>query len=333
MIEDSAAWRHAIAVTRPALLLASPDYLHEIATQLRAEGIQDAVARHDTAALFDWLITMVSLQGISDSAALAFDAAHGGIRHSEIAVALASEPSCPRLRCYWTFEGCGYRKGTGACAEPAHRPRCPLPGHPLRKGNLNVAAYSLFLFVRDVCDGDFVGWMDGRLAGADPGLGGPDRGSRMRAALLAPLCEIAGIGPKLWSMMLADLLLAGDPARERWIVTGAGLIAVDTLVHNFLHRTGILRRFGAEHPYGPACYGPNGCTTVIQGLAARIDARALRPAFPAIFPRFVQHVLWRFCAADELDICNGNRIDDCLGCKQVYCPARPSCDRLRIKVR
>ena len=32
------------------------------------------------------------------------------------------------------------------------------------------------------------------------------------------------------------------------------LVAVDTLVHNFLHRTGILRRLCADHPYGDRCY-------------------------------------------------------------------------------
>jgi hypothetical protein len=35
------------------------------------------------------------------------------------------------------------------------------------------------------------------------------------------------------------------------------MIAVDTLVHNFLHRTGILHRLDASHAYGPACY--HGC--------------------------------------------------------------------------
>ena len=32
------------------------------------------------------------------------------------------------------------------------------------------------------------------------------------------------------------------------------MIAIDTLVHNFLHRTGILPRFNANHVYGAACY-------------------------------------------------------------------------------
>jgi hypothetical protein len=32
------------------------------------------------------------------------------------------------------------------------------------------------------------------------------------------------------------------------------MIAIDTLVHNFLQRTGILSRAHAEHVYGPHCY-------------------------------------------------------------------------------
>src|SRR3712207_5046779 len=55
-------------------------------------------------------------------------------------------------------------------------------------------------------------------------------------------------------MALADLLLGTDPKRERWLTTGASLIVIDTLVHNWMHRTGILRELGAEHAYGSARY-------------------------------------------------------------------------------
>lgn len=55
MNDDHAGWKHALAVTRPALLLTSPCFLGEIAERLREAGIQEAVARGDTAALYDWL--------------------------------------------------------------------------------------------------------------------------------------------------------------------------------------------------------------------------------------------------------------------------------------
>ena len=64
------------------------------------------------------------------------------------------------------------------------------------------------------------------------------------------------------------------------------MIAVDTLVHNFLHRTGILHRFRAEHAYGVACYRPGGCADIIDTVAQQIDARQFNPA---AFPRSVQH--------------------------------------------
>lgn len=329
MRERAGFWDHALAVIRPSLLLASPDFLDEIADRLHDAGIQQAVQCRDTATLFDWLVGLLALQGVSDAAAFAFDAEHGGITFAEIARALDASPSCPRLACHWTFSGCGYRKSTGTCAEPQHRRRCPLPRQDLRKGGLNVMAYGLFLFVRDVCASDLVGWIDNRLAAADR-CGGEDRAARRRQALLEPLAHIAGTGRKLWSMILADLLLAGDPDRERWVETGASLIAVDSLVHNHLHRTGILRRLGAEHAYGDACYGPNGCAHTIEGLSARIDARAFNPTFPATFPRFVQHAIWHFCAAGGRGICNGNRIDDRAACRQRFCAAAGICDRRRL---
>ncbi len=145
MIEDQSTWKRVVAATRPALLLASPDFLDEIAGRLREAGIQDAVARHDSAPIFDWMAGLLALQGISDQAAFSFDAANGGISLAEIATGLAGEGLCPRLRSYWSFSECGYRKGTGLCAEPRHRPRCPLPRHPLRKGGLNQASYSKHL--------------------------------------------------------------------------------------------------------------------------------------------------------------------------------------------
>src|SRR4051794_37162583 len=137
----------------------------------------------------------------------------------------------------------------------------------------------------------------------------------MGAAPLEPLREVYGIGEKVWSMALADLLVAADSNRERWVTTGAAMVVIDTLMHNHLHRTGILRRFAAEHPYGPRCYAPGGCAEIVRGLAERVDARAFNPTSPACFPRFVQFAMWRLCSTSmwrlcstsELDICNGNR--------------------------
>ncbi len=287
--------------------------------------------QHDTAPIYDWLIAVVALQGISDSVAFGWDERHGGAQWSDIDAGLRLHPSCPRLRSYWHFAGCGYRKTLRTCAEPGHLVRCPLPSLPLRKGALNQSAFHLALFIRDVCGGDVVDWLDSRLAGADPGRGAPDRAVVLGAAVSEPLAAVTGIGRKLASMALAELLLAGDPGRERWVAAGAGMVAVDSLVHNFLHRTGTLRGCGAEHAYGPGCYAPGGCADILRALAETVDARAFNPAFPAIFPRWTQHSLWAFCAAGGRDQCNGNRIDDRHACRLHFCPAGPECDRNSLR--
>ncbi|MCJ2127574.1 hypothetical protein [Methylobacterium sp. E-045] len=290
----------------------------------------DAVARGDTGPVYNWLMSLVPLQGISDAIAFGYAERHGRATWVAVCASLNASPSCPRLASYWAFADCRYRKAAATCAEARHRPACPLPTLPLRKGGLNQAAYSLALFIRDVCGGDFIGWIDRRLAQGDPGIGSPNRSQMMRAAVLAPLTSIVGISDKLWSMMLAELLLAADPNRERWVTTGASMIAIDSLVHNFLHRSGALQRFGALHDYGPACYAAGGCANIIEGLTECIDAREFNPSFPATFPRFVQLAIWLWCAEWGVNLCNGRKINHADRCRQVYCPAYGLCDRLPL---
>jgi uncharacterized protein DUF3768 len=90
-----------------------------------------------------------------------------------------------------------------------------------------------------------------RLADADFGST-PDRAARLRQAVVEPLAHGHGVSDKVLSMALANLLLGADRRRVLWTEAGAVMIAVDTLVHNFLHRTGILGRLDAAHLYGPA---------------------------------------------------------------------------------
>lgn len=322
---------HALTVVRPALVLAPTNFLANLQDGFATIGVRDAVSSHNSGPIFNWVMSLVGLQGISDRAALAFTARYGSATWDKVSEELNAGPGCGHLRSHWHFEGCGYRKGARTCAERRLLPSCPLPAIPLRKGTLNQAAFSLALFIRDACGGDFVGWIDARLAQADAGFGMPFRAAVMRDAVLSPLCEVYGVGPKVWSMLLADLLLGADPSRERWVSTGAAMIAIDSLVHAFLHRTGILRRFDDEHPYGPACYGPEGCASVIDGLARRIDAREFNPAHPVNFPRFVQAAIWAFCAEGGYSICNGNKIDDRHHCEQAYCPAYLTCNRIAYK--
>jgi hypothetical protein len=131
-----------------------------------------------------------------------------------------------------------------------------------------------------------VGWIDQHLAEADH-AGGAERVTNMRRSLLEPLTDIFGVSNKLWSMALAELLMGGDPARERWVTTGAAMIAGDTLVHNFLHRTDVLRRFSAAHSYGARCYAAGVASTSLTNSLVNSmrtpSAPASRPFFRASF--------------------------------------------------
>lgn len=324
-------WSFFNRVVQPALYLAPTTFLGDISSSLSAAGIQDAVARHDSGPIYEWLLSLFQLQGVSDHAAFSYAEKHGKVRWVEIEAVLASAPDCLRLKSYWHFADCNYKKTARTCSEPHLLHHCPLPRHPLRNGRLNQAAFSLFFFIRDLCDGDLVSWIDNRLQQADPGAEDPHRASILRESLLLPLENIYGVGRKLWSMALADLLLAGDSSRERWGIVGASFVAVDSLVHAFLHRTGVLQRFNATHEIGPACYAPGGCASLIEGLAQRIDARRYHSAYPQPFARWVQHSIWRFCAADGLGMCNGNQINDLARCDNRFCPVFDDCDRVSLR--
>src|SRR4249919_2829858 len=191
---------------------------------------------------------------------------------------------------------------------------CPLPTHRLRNGHLSQIAYSLYLFIRDVANGDLVGWIDDRLDQANES-GAPDPLSQARVGLIEPLRNVYGVSDKVLAMALSGILIGAADVRPRWLEVGVHLIAVDTLVHNFLHRTGILSRFKAAHPYGSGCYRPGGCADIVRLVASQIDARQFNRAFPQVFPRFVQLAIWRYCSQQSFDICNGNRVDDRYRCQ------------------
>ena len=208
-------------------------------------------------------------------------------------------------------------------------PACPLPRHPLRNGRLNQTAYSLFLFIRDIAGGDLVQWIDDLL---DEYESQPtaDQIAAMRASLVEPLREIYGVSDKVITMAVSSLLIGAGGRRHVWFEAGTRFVVIDTLVHNFLHRTGILRRFNADHAYGLACYQPNGCADLVERIADHIDARTFNPKFPKTFPRFVQLAIWRYCSQGGLGICNGNRIDDRGRCDNGYCQLHSCCDRVKL---
>jgi hypothetical protein len=321
---------HAVRVIyRVCCLAGSASLIDKIRADLDADGVRAAMKKHDTAVVFDWLIEALSYQGISDQIAYDYMEQHGYVRWDDINQQLGRGATCPKLKSYWHFHGCAYQKLSRSCTEPDHIARCPLPTHDLRNGRLNQTAYALYLFVRDIADGDLVGWIDQRLQAANSPAD-PDRLARMRDAIIAPLREIHGVSDKVLTMALSSILIGAPKKLRLWHEVGASMIAIDTLVHNFLHRTGILHRLGVDHAYGSACYRRGGCADIIQAVADRIDASAFNPAFPAVFPRFVQHAIWRYCARSGLDVCNGNRIDDQKSCTNVYCQIHSICDTIAL---
>src|ERR1700738_4435783 len=256
---ESSAINHAVRLIHAVCGLAgSPMLIDEIRADLRAEKVRAAIRNRDTAAVFDWLMAGLSYQGISNQVAHDYMERHGRAAWHDIEQKLGRGASCPKLKSYWPFPDCRYDKVSRTCAEPDHIRRCPLPKHVLRNGRLNQTAYSLFLFIRDIANGDLIGWIDAQLEAANSAPG-PGRLTRMAAALLEPLKEIYGVSDKVLAMALSALLLGAPKKMVLWIEVGGRLIAVDTLVHNFLHRTGILARFNANHLYGSACYLPGGC--------------------------------------------------------------------------
>src|SRR5258705_8451746 len=195
-----AAIDHAVRVIyRVCCLAGAANLIDKIRADLDSEGIRTAMRKRDTAAVFDWLIAALSYQGIADQIAYDYMEQHGYVQWEDINQKLAQGASCPKLKSYWHFHGCHYTKLRQTCTEPDHISRCPLPTHDLRNGRLNQTAYSLYLFIRDIADGDLVGWIDQRLQAAKTPAG-PDRVARMRDALLAPLREIYGVSDKVLAM-------------------------------------------------------------------------------------------------------------------------------------
>ena len=305
-------------------------FLDDVKAEVHEAGIDSAVALGHTPPVFDWLLSTFSLQGISDRVAREYMDKHGTASWAEMEASLMASSSCPRLRSYWTYAACQYKKSSFSCSEPEHINRCPVPIPRLRNGRLNQTAYALFLFVRDIAGGDLVGWIDGQLEAA---VGSPvaDLEAARQEALIGPLRNVYGVSDKVLTMALSSLLMGARGGRSVWFETGKAMMAIDTLVHNFLHRTGILEGCGTLHAYGAACYARGGCADVIKGVATRIDARSLNPRFPEKFPRFVQHAIWRYCAADGLNICNGNRIQDNRACENRYCYLFRGCGRKQLK--
>src|SRR5450759_4215088 len=222
---DGYAYAHRIIYT-VCCLAGSSSFVADAHDNLVNEGVVGAVEAHNTPVLFDWMVRAFNFQGIADAIAADYLDKHGSLTWGAIAEDLDDEPACPKLQSYWQLHDCGYRKGSGTCNEPELLSGCPLPKHPLRNGRLNQTAYSLFLFIRDIADGDLVAWIDTQLAAPDDRTD-PDRITRMIERLVGPLRQVYGVADKVVMMTLSSLLLASS--KPLWPEVGASMVAVDTL--------------------------------------------------------------------------------------------------------
>jgi len=172
-------------------IAAEPSYFTSLHHRLAKRGIVAAVQAHDTPALFGWLVEVLSLQGISDAAAFTFMDQHGRASWDDVAHGLQNQPTCPKLTSHWHFHRCAFVRSRGTCAEPTHYPACPLPALPLRNGALNRMAYGLFLFLRDICEGDLVAWIDQQLEAVLDTIS-PDYPERLGQAVIAQCGTYSG---------------------------------------------------------------------------------------------------------------------------------------------
>jgi hypothetical protein len=85
------AWQHAEAVVYPALVSMPETYVTELCVHVVEAGVTRAVAEHATAQIFDWMIPLIQLQGISDSIAFAYLEKHGQVRCGDIDAALQQD--------------------------------------------------------------------------------------------------------------------------------------------------------------------------------------------------------------------------------------------------
>ncbi len=259
--------------------------------------------QHKSIKLYQYLLKSFLFAGGGDQSNLAYYAKQRYKPTYNRVKRAIKAAQCPKLASFEAFKGCGYRKTTNKCHEPAFLGTCPLTRFDMKRGALNHMAFSLYFFLREVCGGDFYAYVRGHFGQEELS----DKATiELLHGFIGKVTSIANVGPKLAHMALSSLFLTRYPGWDYRRV-GLHMIAVDSLVHNFLHRTGILDGYQLQHAYGPRCHGQTGCMGVIQDLASRIDCREFNPTLPAHFPRFVQYHMWAYCAKDGENVCNLNQ--------------------------
>jgi hypothetical protein len=266
----------------------------------------DSAINGNNAKLFKLLIRYFKYVGGSDYVADAvWDKMNPKPTYHRLKKELASA-KCPKLRSFGDFHECGYSKTNKNCNESKFLRKCPLPRYGMKNGKLNQMVFSVYLFLRDQCKGDFPGFVQG-IVGAESlkqlkGMKEDELGSAIRN-LVGEMDQIFNVGPKLANMTLSELLSVKKVKGWDYSQLFPHMVAVDTLVHEFLHRTGTLKLYGLEHKYGESvCHSQNGCVGVINNISRQIDCKRYSEEYPEYYPRMVQVCIWKFCT----DSCNKN---------------------------
>lgn len=301
------------------------DFFYEIDREF---GVKEINPR-TTEGIFNWLMRQFSYQGISDEIADKFIEEHGNATYRQIVRRMNKlNRKCHKLKDFESFQNCGYKKSKQECDNQKLFSDCPLPKHDLRNGRLNQMAYSLYFFIRDKCGGNIMEYIDNFFMNYE--LTKQKNIIKAKNDFITELSPISGVSNKLINMAFGDFLIGFDRRKKRWLAVGANMIAVDSLVHNFFHRFGILKFYKSEHQASD-CYNENGCMSIIEKISKQIDCCEINPSYPTYFPRFIQYSIWRFCTQQYGDVCNGNNIKDDYPCENNACPYFKKC--LKISIR
>src|ERR1700691_4106551 len=108
---DGPAIDHATRLIVQVCHLAGPRSLVDDArAALKEAGVHAAIRSRNTAVLFDWLVEILSYQGIADQVAFDYMERHGQASWHVIESDLSHGPSSPKLKTYWAFHACRNKK-------------------------------------------------------------------------------------------------------------------------------------------------------------------------------------------------------------------------------
>jgi hypothetical protein len=111
----AAAIDHATRlIYRICCLAGSTSLIDDVRAELKADGVRRGIAHRDTAAVFDWLISALSYQGISNDVAYQYMERHGQATWADIDRKLAHGANCPKLQSYGLHASKGRRSGISA---------------------------------------------------------------------------------------------------------------------------------------------------------------------------------------------------------------------------